>query len=654
MSKLNALILPLGLAFALAAGRHIAPRPTGPSAPAAVLANENRDAAGVLKNGTLDVSLEAREGEWHPYGPTGPAISILAFGETGKSLQTPGPMIRVREGTRVHVRVHNAVTGTLVVHGLSARHTTVMDTLIVPAGATREVTFTADAAGTYYYWATNSGVAFEDRLYQDAQLNGALIVDAAAGTPKPDRVFVVQWYVPRKLPDGKADRENGFFTFNGMPWPNTERLKYAQGDSIRWRVINATADVHPLHLHGFFFRVTARGDMARDTLYWAAQQRMGVTELLIDGTTMDLAWYADRPGSWIYHCHLNWHVVPNPAVGSAIESDSVRDSELFAAHDMSGMGSMDGHADSRMGGLILRIDIAPSASWHAYTGPRERLHLYVRSDSQPGDSARRFGYALVQGDSAAAPGTLQWPGPPIILHEGRPTSIMVVNETPEPTQVHWHGLEIDSYYDGVAGLSSNANMVSPLIMPRDSFQVTLTPPRAGSFMYHTHVNDMRQQSHGLYGPIIVLGPGQKWDPSSDLVFMTGTNPDDDPIMNGSTTPPALTLYAGKPYRIRLMNIALDMPFNQFWLTAQNGAAPEWTAIATDGFTLPAWQRESELARQRVTIGKTYDFRITFPRPGDYTMEGRTFTGLTYARQIIHVLPARTGVAEAAGESQLPR
>jgi len=38
------------------------------------------------------------------------------------------------------------------------------------------------------------------------------------------------------------------------------------------------------------------------------------------------------------------------------------------------------------------------------------------------------------------------------------------------------------------------------------------------------VNDMRQQSHGLYGPIIVLGPGQRWDPSSDLVFMAGTNP----------------------------------------------------------------------------------------------------------------------------------
>ena len=115
MSKLNALVLPLGLAFALAAGRHIAPRLATPRSSMAVLANENRDAAGVLKNGTLDVSLEAREGEWHPYGPTGPAIPILAFGETGKSLQTPGPMIRVREGTRVHVRVHNAVTGTLVV-----------------------------------------------------------------------------------------------------------------------------------------------------------------------------------------------------------------------------------------------------------------------------------------------------------------------------------------------------------------------------------------------------------------------------------------------------------------------------------------------------------------------------------------------------------
>ncbi|HVA57394.1 MAG TPA: multicopper oxidase domain-containing protein [Gemmatimonadaceae bacterium] len=636
MPNVNMLLVPAAIAAALATSGSAVPRPV---APPAVSANENRTAAGVTKGGMLEVSLEVREGEWHPYGPQGPAVRILAFGETGKPLETPGPMIRVKEGARVHVRVLNTANGTLVVHGLTARHTTMPDTLVVPAGATRDVTFTADAQGTYFYWGTTTGVGFSGRLYEDAQLNGALIVDPPTGTPKPDRVFVIQWYLPRSVPpDTAADAINGFFTFNGMPWPNTERLKYAQGDSVRWRIINATADVHPLHLHGFFYRITARGDANRDTLYWPAQERMAVTELMDVGTTMNLAWYADRPGAWIFHCHLNWHVVPNPPLGAARETDSVRLHALFATHKMTGMPGMANHSETGMGGLVLRIDIAPSATWRPYTGPRERFRLYIQSDSQPGDTLRRFGYALATGNDVPAPNAIQWPGPPIILHVGQPTSITVINRALEPSQVHWHGLEIDSYYDGVAGLSRDGAMVSPLIMPRDSFEMTVTPPRAGSFMYHTHVNDLRQQSHGLYGPIIVLPLGQAWDPSSDLIFMAGTDPLDDPILNGSTSPPALTIHAGRPYRIRLMNITLDAPFNQMVLTAANGAVPLWTAIAKDGFDLPVWQRRRERARQRVSIGETYDFRLTIPAPGEYTMEGRRGNGTVYARQVIHVVP----------------
>jgi len=636
MPNLNMLFVPAAIAAALATSGSAVPRAV---APPAVSANENHTAAGATTGGMLEVSLEVRQGEWHPYGPQGPAVRILAFGETGKPLQTPGPMIRVKEGTRVHVRVLNTATGTLVVHGLSGRHTATPDTLVVPAGATRDVTFTADAQGTYFYWGATAGAGFSGRLYEDAQLNGALIVDPPTGPPKPDRVFVMQWYLPRPVPPNTAqDRINGFFTFNGMPWPNTERLTYAQGDSIRWRIINATADVHPLHLHGFYYRITARGDVNRDTLYWPAQERMAVTELMDAGTTMNLAWYANRPGAWIFHCHLNWHVVPNPPLGAARETDSVRRRALFATHDMAGMAGMANHSETAMGGLVLRVDIAPSATWRPYTGPRERFRLYIQSDSQPGDTLRRFGYALAAGNDVPAPNAIQWPGPPIILHVGQPTSIMVINRAPEPTQVHWHGLEIDSYYDGVAGLSRDAGMVSPLIAPRDSFEMTVTPPRAGSFMYHTHVNDLRQQSHGLYGPIIVLPRGQAWDPSSDLIFMAGTDPLDHPILNGSASPPALTIHARRPYRIRLMNITLDAPFSQMVLTAANGAVPLWTAIAKDGFDLPIWQRRQERARQPVSIGETYDFRLTIPAPGEYTMEGRRGNETVYARQVIHVVP----------------
>ena len=80
-----------------------------------------------------------------------------------------------------------------------------------------------------------------------------------------------------------------------------------------------------------------------------------------------------------------------------------------------------------------------------------------------------------------------------------------MNELAEPTAVHWHGIELESYFDGVAGFSGDAQRISPLIAPRDSFEARFTPPRAGTFIYHTHVDEERQQPAGLAGPIVVLG-----------------------------------------------------------------------------------------------------------------------------------------------------
>ena len=609
----------------------------GAAPPPPVAFNDNRVAAGVARAGGLDVHLEVDAGEWHPYPRDGAGVRILAFREVGHPLETPGPMLRVIAGERIHAWVTNRAATTLVVHGLASRRRTSMDTLVVPSGATRDVEFTADAEGTYYYWGSTTGTGFEDRLYEDAQLNGALIVDPTdARRRAPDRVFVIQWYLPRHDSAGNPDRSNGIFTFNGRPWPNTERLQYQQGDSIRWRIINASADVHPLHLHGFFYQIRARGDDQQDSVYWPAQRRMAVTELLVDGTTMDLAWFADRPGSWLFHCHLNWHVVPNPGVGAEMQSDSLRNHELFVGpvmHDM-----MD-HARTGMGGLVLAIDIHPSKGWHDYAGPRRQLHLYIESDSAPADTLRRFGYALTEGNAPEPHGAaIQWPGPTIVLHRNEPTSIMVVNHSPEPSQVHWHGLEIDSYYDGVAGVSSNAGKMEPMIMPNDSFVVHITPPRTGSFMYHTHINDIRQQSHGLYGPLVVVDSGQRWDPDANRIYILSTNEQDEPIVNGGDMPPVATFQVGRTYTLRFMNITLDSPGLEFGLV-RDGAPVQWTHVAKDGFALPAWQRETGRALQRVSIGETYDMQVEFSKPAELTLEVRRSDERLMARQAIRVVAA---------------
>jgi hypothetical protein len=66
--------------------------------------------------------------------------------------------------------------------------------------------------------------------------------------------------------------------------------------------------------------------------------------------------------------------------------------------------------------------------------------------------------------------------------------------------------------------------------------------------------------------------------------------------------------------------------------------PFWTAIAKDGFDLPVWQQVESRAHQRVTIGETHDFRITFKAPGEFAMVGSSDDGSVFARQVIHVVP----------------
>ena len=603
-----------------------APRPvTGP----AIQLNDNRIGAGTLARGVLTVRLEARLGTWRPFGADSAGVPIYAFGEAGKPLQDPGPLLRVREGTEIVARVTNHTDSTLVVHGLAARRVAVMDTLVVPPGATREARFRADAAGTYYYWASVHGEGFEDRAYDDAHLDGALIVDPAGAAPKPDRVFVIERWIPGGDTSDDAITAYELFTFNGRPWPYTERLTYDVGDSIRWRIINASNDVHPLHLHGFFYRVDARGDLQQDTAYWPAQQRMDVTEPMWDGTTMDLAWSPDRPGGWIFHCHLNWHVLPNPELPVDAEALDQRLGHVLNGYPHVPMAD---HARFGMGGLVLGVYVRPPRGWKPYAGARRTLRLLVRSDSAPGDSTRRFGYALEEAGDPA-PDSLVVPGPAIVLHQGEPTRIWVVNQTREMTQVHWHGLEIESYSDGVAGVSGTRGAMEPPIMPGDSLAVLLTPPRAGSFMYHTHINDIRQQSHGLYGPLIVLDAGQAWNPGRDLVFITGDGPDYAPELNGTRAPAPLTLESGVRYRLRLMNITMGGPGLVFSVV-RRGALVRWTPLAKDGFRLPAWQAAARPAEQAVSIGETYDFGVTVADTGSAALELRSRSGRLVVSQEI--------------------
>lgn len=603
---------------------------------APIALNDNREPAGTLREGVLTLELEIAEGDWYLLGDDQPAARMWAFAERGKAPSIPGPLIRVPLGTEVEVTIINTLDTTIIVRGFGPRRLNVLRPVTVPGGATRDVRFTADVAGTFFYWGATDGVPLGDRMFASSQLSGAFIVDDPA-TVAEDRVLMIGMWVDGRLPDGEPDLDREFLVINGRPWPFTERLTYDVGDSVQWRIINTSFDPHAMHLHGFYYRIDARGDIARDTLYWPDQRRMAVTERINPGSTMSLVWSPDRPGGWIFHCHMSAHVIPNPSLESRGFEEEDRYLSLMQRDHTH--GNADNHAVEGMGGLMMAMYIRPPEGWEPNEPKRRVLRLFIQSDTATGGlSGRQFGYVLQDGDREPPRDSMRLPGSPLILRKGEPTAITVINRTDEPSQVHWHGLEIESYFDGVAGIGGYPNRTTPAIAPGDSFEMRITPPRAGTFMYHTHINDLRQQGSGLYGAFIVLEPGEDWDPATDRLFIFGESPfrsDEIPVLNGANPPEPITLEVGSTYRLRFMDIVLNRPATVLRLL-DDGFPVLWTPVAKDGFDLPPVQHRPVRAERPIAVGETYDFRFTPTRPGQLHLELRQGNGVLLVDQVVHV------------------
>jgi FtsP/CotA-like multicopper oxidase with cupredoxin domain len=75
----------------------------------------------------------------------------------------------------------------------------------------------------------------------------------------------------------------------------------ARGKSHFITLRNRTAWWHPMHLHGFSFRVLTRNGDAVAHRQWAD------TVLMAPDDTVEIAFVADHPGDWMLHCHVTDH-----------------------------------------------------------------------------------------------------------------------------------------------------------------------------------------------------------------------------------------------------------------------------------------------------------------------------------------------------------
>jgi len=210
----------------------------------------------------------------------------------------------------------------------------------------------------------------------------------------------------------------------------------------------------------------------------------------------------------------------------------------------------------------------------------------------------------------------------------------MVRKLSETTAIHWHGLELDSFYDGVHGWSGASTRLAPMIAPGESFAVRLTPPRAGTFIYHTHLHDYRQLSSGLYGAIVVTAPDEPFDATTDHVVVLGRSHTsmmssileeaETAVVNGAHAA-QVTWRAGARNRIRLVNITPD---DLLTVSVVARDAPvTWRPLTKDGAPVTAEDAAPRAATVRIAVGETYDFEYeAAPVPATLWLEVRTSSG----------------------------
>ncbi len=247
------------------------------------------------------------------------------------------------------------------------------------------------------------------------------------------------------------------------------------------------------------------------------------------------------------------------------------------------------------------------------------------------------------------------PGPTIEAVVGQRVRIYVTNRLPAPTAIHWHGLEIPNGMDGVAGITQRA------IGPGETFRYEFDLPRAGTFMYHPHTDEMTQIGLGMMGAIVVY-PEQPEPVDRDFVITLSEfavragrrRPDttemvdfDVLTINGKVFPhtESLRVELGDRVRIRIINLS-QMSHHPIHLHGHN-----FQITATEGGPIPStaqWPETTVL----VPTGAVREITFVADNPGDWMLHCHMLHHLM--NQMGHPDPSPVGVdAESLDETIRP-
>ena len=204
------------------------------------------------------------------------------------------------------------------------------------------------------------------------------------------------------------------------------------------------------------------------------------------------------------------------------------------------------------------------------------------------------------------------PGPLIEAKAGATVHARLTNNLPQPTTIHWHGLRVPADMDGTEA-------VQPPVRPGGTFDYEFVVPDAGTFWYHSHVNETEQLERGLYGGLVVRGPDEPRLDADRLLHLDDLKltPDGEPapfgdphelhegregdvrLVNG-VQEPELEIAGGQIERWRIVNAA-----NTRFVRLSIGGR-RFRIIGTDGGLIPAPLEATEVL---ITPGERVDLAL---------------------------------------------
>jgi manganese oxidase len=210
------------------------------------------------------------------------------------------------------------------------------------------------------------------------------------------------------------------------------------------------------------------------------------------------------------------------------------------------------------------------------------------------------------------------PGPMIRVVEGDAVRIILKNELPEATSIHWHGMPVPYDMDGMT-----------VTEPGESFVYEFTAPAAGTYMYHSHTQTDKQVMVGLYAPFIVdPQEAEENPPAVDVMWMlsewrVGADGETYPAMPMSGLEPNYFTINGKAYpnvepievkkgeRVRVRLAAIGQFAHPMHLHGMN-----FRVVGYDGVSLPPAQ---QMIRNTITVnpGEIVDIEFVADNIGSW-------------------------------------